>query len=45
MAATSNYTEYTINGYLVYSNASRKRNMKKAAVVTGASAGMDEAAD
>jgi NADP-dependent 3-hydroxy acid dehydrogenase YdfG len=45
MGATSNYTEYTINGYLVYSDARRKRNMKKVAVVTGSPAGIGEAAD
>jgi hypothetical protein len=45
MAATSNYTEYTINDYLVYSNARRKRSMKKGAMVTGAAAGIGEAAD
>jgi hypothetical protein len=44
MAATSNYTEYTINGHLVYFDAGRKRDMKKAAAVTGASTGIGEAA-
>jgi hypothetical protein len=45
MAATSNYTEYTINAHLVYFDAERKGNMKKAAAVAGASAGIGEAAD